>query len=135
MRIRAVRLLPILVLMWSCGTPAGPPPQPPTGSFAVVHAQLKLGDSVVPVQGAIVATDFFSQTGFRPLVGRFFIESDQRLSGSVIVIGHDLWTDRFGASPDAIGRTVELDGRPATIVGIAPSTFTFPAGTQFWTPK
>ena len=133
MRTRRVSLLSILVLTASCST--GAHPQPPADSSAVIHAQLKLGDTVISTQGAEVTVDFFDRAGIRPLIGRFFIEGDQRLRGGVVVLSHDLWTGRFGATPATIGRTVELDGRSAIVVGVAPSTFAVPAGAEFWIPK
>lgn len=133
MRTRRVWLLPLLALALSCSRDGNP--QPPADSVAVIHAQLTLGSTVVSVQGAAVSVDFFDRAGARPLVGRFFVDGDRGSSGSVIVLSHDLWTERFAGSPATIGRTVEVGGRPAIVVGVAPSTFTSPAGTEFWTPK
>ncbi len=52
----------------------------------------------------------------------------------VAVISYGFWRDRFGMSPDALGETIELNGRPFEVVGVAPEGFDFPARTQVWFP-
>jgi len=110
------------------------PIQLPPGSYTVVHAQLKSGGASIPFQGAIVTLDFFERARVQPLLGRFFIEGDAQGSTKVVVLSHDAWTGRFAKSPGVIGRTIEIDGDAATIVGVAPPGFSLPDGTQFWAP-
>jgi hypothetical protein len=86
--------------------------------------------------GAAVTKDFFAGTNAQPLVGRFFIDSDfVSVSPATVVLSNRLWSERFGASPTIIGRTIEIDGRRWTVIGIAPTAFDIPAGAQFWMPK
>lgn len=109
---------------------------PPDSTYTVGTRQVKIGDSIIPVDGASVTPGFFTAVGVSPLLGRFFVEGDQGTQGQrVVVLSHDLWRERFEASPTIIGRTLEVDGRPATIVGIAPPGFTLPGATLVWTPK
>jgi len=51
-----------------------------------------------------------------------------------VVISDALWHRNFAAAPDVVGKTVQLDGEPYTIVGRAPATFDFPNGSDLWTP-
>ena len=50
------------------------------------------------------------------------------------MIGHGLWQRQFGGQPDVVGRRIRLNGRPATIVGVAPRGFEFPKGADVWQP-
>ncbi|HKQ73672.1 MAG TPA: ABC transporter permease [Blastocatellia bacterium] len=76
--------------------------------------------------GQIVSGNYFATLGVRPALGRFFLPEEDRTPGTrpVAVISHGLWRRRFGADPAAIGRIVSLNGRPFTVVGVAPAEFT-----------
>jgi predicted permease len=50
----------------------------------------------------------------------------------VLVLGHGVWTNYFGADPQVVGRTVRADGHQATIVGVMPKGFAFPANQEAW---
>jgi hypothetical protein len=133
MRSRQVSVLAIVAVIAACGGEAYK--EPAAGSYTITHAQLKSNDALVPVQAAAVTLEFFPSAEVQPLVGRFFIDGDQRDSPvRVVVLSHDLWADRFASSPNVVGQAIELDGHPVTIVGIAPRGFRFPTGTQLWTP-
>jgi putative ABC transport system permease protein len=72
--------------------------------------------------------------GARPLRGRTFSEDDPR-AGNVVIISEDLWTRGFGRENRAIGASIDVDGKPATIVGVLPRTFRFPSwDTEVWRP-
>lgn len=72
-----------------------------------------------------VSGDFFSVLGVEPMLGRAFETlGDDRLGAPpVAVIGYELWRDRLGASPSAIGTTLALEGVSFTIIGVAPPGF------------
>jgi putative ABC transport system permease protein len=84
--------------------------------------------------GAKVTADFFNLLGVAPQLGRTLSPNEQG-SGApkVVVLGHDLWQKRFGGDPQIVGRTLELDAEPFTIVGVMPARFQY-AGTSFWFP-
>jgi predicted permease len=71
-----------------------------------------------------------------PILGRTFVEEDE-LPGAekVIVLGYDLWMNRFGGSTDVLGRTVFVDAVPRTVIGVMPEGFQFPLAQQFWLPE
>ena len=92
-----------------------------------------------PLRGALVSGDFFSVLGVRPALGRGFLpEEDRRGSATpVIVLSHATWQQRLGGDRGIIGRPLTLNGRPFTVVGIAPAGFTgLLAGfaPEFWAP-
>jgi predicted permease len=75
-----------------------------------------------------VTEDFFRVLGVRPQAGRFFTADECRWQAPATVILDDgFWRRRFAADPGVIGRAITLDGKPATIVGIAPPSFNFVA--------
>ena len=77
----------------------------------------------------------FSALRERPIVGRDFRSEDDRPGAApVIIIGHAVWAERFGADASAIGRTVRVNGAPATIVGVMPPGFMFPYLAEIWQP-
>jgi predicted permease len=66
----------------------------------------------------------FRVLGVRPLLGNLFEERDE--SSPVILLSESLWRLRFGGDADAIGKIVQLDGRPHTIVGVLPDSMSYP---------
>src|SRR3954447_5594833 len=86
------------------------------------------------VGGAKVTADFFTLLGVAPQLGRTLLPEEQGTGGPhVVVIGQQLWQNRFGSDPNVIGRTLELDAEPFTIVGVMPARFQY-AATAFWFP-
>jgi predicted permease len=87
------------------------------------------------VQGAFVSFNLFSVMGIGPALGRVFTSDEEDRREHVVVLSYRLWTRRFGASPDAIGRRLEINGRSYQIIGVMPAAFRFPGrDQQFWTP-
>jgi predicted permease len=65
--------------------------------------------------------------GISPVLGRMLEPSDDEPGRpAVVVIGHRIWTERFGRSPSVLGATLTLDGVPTTVVGVLPESFTLP---------
>jgi predicted permease len=86
------------------------------------------------LSSAGVSVSFFETLGVVPAVGRGFRpEDDVPQAPRVVVLSHGTWVRRFGADPQAVGTTIQLD-EPHTIVGVMPEEFDFPRGTEFWTP-
>jgi putative ABC transport system permease protein len=89
---------------------------------------------------ARVTSGFFPVMGVGPFVGRpFTAEEDQPGRGQVVVISHQLWTTRFAADSGLVGRSIQLNGLPFTVVGVMPADFRFPSGPggaapDVWTP-
>lgn len=90
------------------------------------------------MRGEAVTRDYFPALGLSPRAGRFFAPSDFANDASrVVVLSHRTWTERYGADPDAVGRTFRTETTAFTIVGVAPPAF---QGTveddvvEFWIP-
>ncbi|HEU4629261.1 MAG TPA: ADOP family duplicated permease [Gemmatimonadaceae bacterium] len=79
-----------------------------------------------PVHVDYVSASLFPLLGVQPVLGRFFVEADERppQGQPVAVIGHGLWRRRFGADSGVLGRTLRMGERTFTIVGVAPRGFT-----------
>jgi predicted permease len=70
----------------------------------------------------VVTRKFLPMLGVTPIVGRSFTEEDERLGGpAIVLIGERLWDRLFLRDPAVVGRTLRLDDRPRTIVGVVPS--------------
>lgn len=72
-----------------------------------------------------VSDNFFDVLRVRPVAGRFIDASDGVAAGAnpVVVLGFDLWQQRFGGDPGVIGSTVQLDLKRFTVIGVAPPKF------------
>jgi putative ABC transport system permease protein len=89
----------------------------------------------VELVGRLVSWNFFSVLGVPPALGRALLpEDDRRGAARVVVLGHALWRDRFGANPRVVGSSVALDRQSFTVVGVMPEGFAYPAGAELWTP-
>ncbi|HEX4809922.1 MAG TPA: ABC transporter permease, partial [Bryobacteraceae bacterium] len=79
------------------------------------------------VVGMFVSSNFLPLLGVAPAIGRQFTAGEDRVGGRrVAIISDGLWRSRFGADLHALGRTVDLNGEPYTIVGVLPASFVFP---------
>ena len=83
------------------------------------------------VSALAVTAGAFDALGIRPALGRG-IEPGDVLPGAgpVMLLGHDLWRERFGADSAVVGRTVRIDDQERLVVGVAPQGFRFPPGAR-----
>ena len=86
--------------------------------------------------GVRASANYFNVMGARPLLGRTFVEGeDQAGRSDVVVISEPLWRAQFAADPAIVGRTITLDNRPLTVIGVMPADFRLPsARNQVWAP-
>ena len=85
--------------------------------------------------GSYLSFSAFHILGVRPVLGRDFLpEDDRRDAAAVAIIGYRTWTQRYGSDSSVVGRTVRLNGEPATIIGVMPEGFGYPVDTQIWRP-
>ena len=82
---------------------------------------------------------YLDTLGLRPSLGRWFDETEERAGAPLVaVLGHQTWTRAFRADPSVLGRVIQIDGVPVTIVGIGPAnhrgTVDIGVGTDFWLP-
>ncbi|HEY6390251.1 MAG TPA: ABC transporter permease [Bryobacteraceae bacterium] len=79
-----------------------------------------------PIAGQMVTDDFFSVLGVKASLGRTFLPEDLKENTKVVVLSDHLWRARFGSDRSVIGKTVQLNGTPHTVIGVAPPGFAFP---------
>jgi predicted permease len=93
------------------------------------------GEVTEQVPGASVTTGFFSTLGVAPLLGRTFASGeDAPTAGGLVVLGESIWRRRFSASATVLGRTIVVNGAPATVIGVMPDRFRLPQRqTELWT--
>jgi len=88
---------------------------------------------------ALVSANFFSILGIQPALGRGFLAEDDReeTAAPVVVLSHAVWQQRLASDPAIVGKTVTLNGRDYTVVGVTPAGFTglvVGFSPDIWTP-
>jgi len=95
---------------------------------AVSSAQeqtLGRGPDAMRVKAARATFDFFTTLGVTPRLGRFFAQDDDQIGAeATLVMSEEYWNRAFGGDVGILGRTVEINGNPFTVIGIAPRGFT-----------
>ena len=89
------------------------------------------------VYGEIVGADYFRALGVRPILGRTFLPEEDAAPDKdfVAVISHSLWESRYGADPRIAGKSIALDLRNYTVVGVLPAGFQGLSGpSDVWVP-
>lgn len=77
------------------------------------------------ITGVPLTGNFLDLLGVEPVLGRGFTEDEVRDRARVILVGNRLWRSRYDRDPSVVGRSLRLDGEPATIIGVLPPEFDF----------
>ena len=89
----------------------------------------------VRVEGSFVSANTFSLIGERPVAGRDFRPDDDRPGAEpVVLIGHALWTSRYGGDGGVVGRVIRVNGTKVTVIGVMREGFGFPQVAEIWQP-
>ena len=82
-------------------------------------------DAPKRIYAANVSSNYFGTLGIKPYLGRFFLDNEEvsESGAPYIVLGYSLWQTRFGGDPEILGRTVEVNHRAGTVIGVAPQGF------------
>jgi putative ABC transport system permease protein len=87
------------------------------------------------VQTFHISANLFAMLGVSPQMGRAFLpEEEEPGKDQEIVLGHGFWEQRYASDPRIIGRSVKVDGKSYTIVGVMPKGFDFPLPAEAWLP-
>jgi len=90
-------------------------------------------DSPEHIPGLKVTQDLFPMLGIKPLLGRLFLEGeDKKGADREVILSHRLWQRRFSSEPSVLGKPIALDGDAYVIVGVMPQGFQF---APFWATK
>ena len=95
------------------------------------------GDDAQPerYEGAFLSANAFEVLRARPELGRTFQPGeDSPAAPAVVILGHDLWRNRFRGDPEILGRAVRINGEAMTVVGVMPEGFRFPILQDLWLP-
>jgi putative ABC transport system permease protein len=89
--------------------------------------------------GALTTASYFDVLGVRPILGRTFLpeEGTPNAGAAVIVIGYAVWQNHFGGDPQIVGKTIQINRHPYTVIGVTPRAFTGCATglrTEMWIP-
>jgi predicted permease len=92
---------------------------------AITSVQLTAHERSENAFGVYVSGNFFADLGLQPALGRFMLPAESELANGPreIVLGYSHWQNRFGGDPSVVGSRVLINGKPATVVGVAPKSF------------
>jgi predicted permease len=86
---------------------------------------LGLGDSE-QLQARFISSDFFAVLGVNPVIGRTFAPGEDEIGRApIVMISEGLWRRKFSSSPEALGKSINLDGTGYIVVGVTPASFDF----------
>ncbi len=93
-------------------------------------------DDPIQLPGMRASVHYFDVYGVKAMLGRTFAEGeDQPGKNHVVVLSHALWQSQFGADASLVGRTIQLDGEPHTVIGVLPESSPFNRGySKLWRP-
>jgi predicted permease len=98
------------------------------GFAAIGTESLPLGGTQPEQIGVAQHTaNLFSLLGVQPILGRTLLPAEEQPGHDVVLLTEGLWRRRFAADPNIVGRAIPLNGRPYTVVGVLPASFTLPS--------
>ena len=93
------------------------------------------GEPPQRIAGGVVSNDFLPVLGVQPLLGQLFSpQEDQPGAGQFVMLSYAFWKSRFGADPHIVGKPIQIDGVPYTVIGVMPAGFNgFDGKELLWT--
>jgi putative ABC transport system permease protein len=107
------------------------------GARAVGDSLFNLTGTDKPIQitGSMITAGFFDALGVQPRYGRGFTLSDEKTTDpDVVILSHHLWQERFGGDPNVIGKSIALDGKTRTVVGVLANDMPVLTQADLWFP-
>jgi predicted permease len=87
------------------------------------------------VDTGVVSANFFDVLGVHPVLGRSFVDADDDLGApAVLLLSHEYWVRKFGADPHVVGRVLEMNNRPHTVIGVLPDFPQYPQANDVYMP-
>jgi putative ABC transport system permease protein len=108
-------------------------------AYGGVTVSIDSGSGNEALPGELVTGNYFSVLGVRPAHGRTFLPDEDRRGNPVrvAVVSYSFWQNRLGGTPPAVGREIQLNGAPYTVIGVAPRRFvgaTVGRAPDVWVP-
>jgi putative ABC transport system permease protein len=107
------------------------------GAMAVGDSLFNLTGNEKPIQikGAMVTAGFFEALGMEPRYGRVFDEADEKTTDpEAVILSHHLWQNSFAEDPQVIGKSISLDGKSRTVVGVLAADIPLLSEADLWFP-
>jgi putative ABC transport system permease protein len=107
------------------------------GAYAINSVGLNLSGDGDPqrIQAGYADAALFPMLGIRPAMGRALLpEEDRPGSAPVVILGHRLWQSRYGGDPGVMGRSISLDNKHYTIIGVLPAGMQLLRSADLWMP-
>ncbi|MCH8811244.1 MAG: ABC transporter permease [Gemmatimonadetes bacterium] len=105
---------------------------------AILNTTVNLADdgqAPARIQGAYVSANFFRMLGEQPVLGRDFVDEDDREGAEpAVILGHSVWQDRYGGDPGVLGLSIRVNSLVGTVIGVMPPNMRFPNNTDLWIP-
>jgi predicted permease len=126
----------IQVALRGGATERGPVSKGGISGLAGIRFFHQMAGSAELVPAALVSDNYFETLGIPPSLGRTFLPEEARGAYPVVMLSHPFWQRRFDADPSVVGKTLELNGRPFTIVGVTAKDFlgTYQNVKPVWLP-
>ncbi len=109
-----------------------------TSFGAILNSTVNLADDGQPperIQGAYVSGDFFRMLGEQPVLGRDFVDEDDREGAEpAVLLGYSVWQNRYGGDPGVLGLSIRVNSLVGTVIGVMPQNMRFPNNTDLWIP-
>jgi predicted permease len=102
-------------------------------TFGRDAATLTGAGDAVRVPAATVTASFFRVLEVHPALGRSFVPQEER-TGNTAILSDSLWRGRFHSDPEIVGKTLTLEGKKCSVIGVMPPGFTFPGAVDLWLP-
>ena len=86
------------------------------------------------VSALLQSANYLQVLGLAPTLGRGFLPEEEQKTSRVVMLGHDFWQRRYGSDRSVLGRTLSLNGRPFTVVGVGPKGLAYPENADVLIP-
>lgn len=91
------------------------------------------GSYSTPLSGLPVSAGLFQVLGANPFLGRGFLSEEDRIGAPrTVMLSYNVWRDQFGSDPSLVGRDIELNGQPYTVIGVMPADFSLFPAADLW---
>jgi putative ABC transport system permease protein len=102
------------------------------GIYSNKHFDLSGTGAPERVKGTRVSASVFPLLGVAPLMGRTYTEEEDKSGHAVVVLSYGLWQRKYGSDYSIVGRAIQLDRQPYTVIGVMPKSFEFPLRGEPW---